>query len=318
MADPDARPWPLVEIGLDQIQAVLSPVLQGASIGSARLVEGGLVNTLYRVTPADGGVDLCLRIFAGGQVPWETERQTLAQVSAAVPVPEVLLVGCGQPGFSHPYLVYRWIEGITLNECRRQMPPAVFESLAEPLGRLLASVACCSFPAILDVEPSLADLLPVQEDRLQRGLARRRLGETLADALWRRLEAGAARLEALDRKTCLVHGDFGGRNILVRPAPEDEGWQISGLLDWEAAFSGSPLWDAGSLFRYAKRYSEAFREGFERGYRDSGGDLPQDWWRTSRLLDATRLVALLNEERDLPVVFAESRELIEAVVTDGA
>jgi aminoglycoside phosphotransferase (APT) family kinase protein len=305
-------------MGRDQIQALLSPVLQGGSIGSARLVEGGLMNTLYRVTPADGGADLCLRIFARGQVSWETERQTLAQVSAAVPVPDILLEGCGQPGSSHPYLVYRWIEGITLNECRRQMPSAVFQSLAEPLGRLLASVAGCSFPAILDGKPSLADLLPVHEDRLRRGLARRRLGDALADALLRRLEAEAARLGALDGRRCLAHGDLGGRNILVRPAPEGEGWQISGLIDWEEAFSGSPLWDVGSLFRYSKRYSEAFREGFERGYREAGGDLPQDWWRTARLLDATRLVALLNEEQELPVVFAESRELIEAVVAEGA
>jgi hypothetical protein len=35
------------------------------------------------------------------------------------------------------------------------------------------------------------------------------------------------------------------------------------------------------------------------------------------LLDATRLVATLNEERELPVVFAECRDLIEAVVTES-
>jgi hypothetical protein len=55
----------------------------------------------------------------------------------------------------------------------------------------------------------------------------------------------------------------------------------------------------------------------ERGYCDAGGALPEDWLRTARLLDATRQVATMNEERELPVVFAECCELIEAVVTEG-
>jgi aminoglycoside phosphotransferase (APT) family kinase protein len=151
---------------------------------------------------------------------------------------------------------------------------------------------------------------------LLQGLARKRLGDALADAMWRRLEASAVRLSALDHAECLVHGDLGGRNILVAPA-EDGGWRVCGLIDWEAAFSGSALWDVGSLFRYSKRYSETFRQRFERSYCDAGGALPEDWFRTARLLDSTRLVEIFNEERELPVVFAECRELLEAVVTEG-
>jgi hypothetical protein len=40
------------------------------------------------------------------------------------------------------------------------------------------------------------------------------------------------------------------------------------------------------------------------------------WHRASRLLDATRVVEILNEDRDLPAVFAECRELIVALVTE--
>jgi aminoglycoside phosphotransferase (APT) family kinase protein len=322
MANPDSRCLPLVEVELDQIQALLSPVLKGAAIAGVERVEGGLTNTLYRITPADGGVSLCLRIFAAGRLPWERELKILARVSASLPVPAPLLADCGEADFGRPYLVYKWIEGITLNECRRQTPPTELLSVAEPLGQLLADVANFSFAddlngatnGVHEGQSPMELLLSANEEVLLHGLARKRLGAALADAMWSRLDASAVRLCELDPAASLVHGDLGGRNILV--ALDGAGvWRISGLIDWEAAFSGSPLWDVGSLFRYPRRYSETFRQRFERGYRDAGGALPEDWLQTARLLDATRLVATLNEERELPVVFAECRELIEAVVT---
>jgi aminoglycoside phosphotransferase (APT) family kinase protein len=324
MANPDPRCLPLIEVELDQLQSLLSPALKGAAIASYELVEGGLTNSLYRITPADGGVSLCLRIFAAGRLPWERELKILALVSSSLPVPEVLLADCGGAEFGHPYLIYRWIEGIMLNKFRRQTSPAALLSVAEPLGRLLASVARFSFADgidralndVLAVKSPIEVLLSANEEALMRGLARKRLGAALADAMCSRFDAGAVRLCELDRATGLVHGDLGWRNILVAPS-EDGGWRISGLIDWEAAFSGSSLWDVGSLFRYSQRYSETFCQRFERGYRGAGGALPDDWLRTARLLDATLHVAALNEEKDRPVVFAECRELIEAMVVKG-
>jgi len=76
------------------------------------------------------------------------------------------------------------------------------------------------------------------------------------------------------------------------------------------------LWDVGSLFRYPTRYGQAFRERFERGYRDAGGVLPEEWWETARLLDATRQVATLDGERERPAVFADCRELLELMLQD--
>ncbi len=323
MVNSDVRCLPFVAVDSDQIRVLLSPVLKGAAIIGVKRVEDGLKNTIYRITLADGGGSLCLRIFAAGQPPWEKERKILTHVSGSLPVPDLLLADCGGNSFSHPYLVYRWIEGITLDECRRNMPPAAFLSLAEPLARLLVGVACFSFAGVLNDKHEYAHagsspirtLLAETEEMLCRSLARARLGGVLADALWRRLEANAARLIDLDRYACLVHGDFGGRNILVAPTNDDK-WGVSGLIDWEDSYHGSALWDVGRLFRYARRYSMNFLERFERDYRSAGGTLPKDWWRIARLLDSTLLVEILNEERELPVVFAECRELIEVVVAE--
>jgi hypothetical protein len=162
-----------------------------------------------------------------------------------------------------------------------------------------------------------ADCLAGADGALRAGLARDRLGPALADALRRRLADAAPRLVALDRPAALVHGDFGGRNVIVRDVGGGR-WAPVGVLDWETAAVGSRLWDVGSLFRYPRRYGPAFRAAFADGYRSAGGSLPADWWAAARLLDATRLVALLAAPRELPTVFADCRDLIATLVAEDA
>jgi hypothetical protein len=53
IANPDPRCFPLVTVVLDQLQSLLSPALKGAAIAGVELVEGGLTNTIYRITPAE-------------------------------------------------------------------------------------------------------------------------------------------------------------------------------------------------------------------------------------------------------------------------
>jgi aminoglycoside phosphotransferase (APT) family kinase protein len=308
----DPRCYPIVALGLQEVEAMLSPLLSDAALREAVPVEGGLVNTLYRVALDREDAVYALRVYAAGPAAFERERQLLSRLASMLPVPEVLLADASGQRCDHPYLVYRWIEGITLNECRRASAPEAFLTLAEPLGRLLARIASLPAPDDL-VEPiQIAARLSRADEQLRSGLARERLGATLADRIRDRLTL----LQALERTCGLVHGDLGGRNILVKSTRAGE-WEISGVIDWEAAGVGSALWDVGSLFRYSRRYSPDFRDFFAQGYQAAGGELPLDWWQTARLLDATRLVSILSEERELPGVFAECRELIESVVADA-
>jgi hypothetical protein len=43
MADSDPRIRPLVEVQIDQIQALLSPLLNGAAIAGVERMKGGLI-----------------------------------------------------------------------------------------------------------------------------------------------------------------------------------------------------------------------------------------------------------------------------------
>jgi Ser/Thr protein kinase RdoA (MazF antagonist) len=317
-SDPRCHPW--IELDRRAVGAMLAPVVSPGAVRAVTRVEGGLFNTLYRVDTADGAA-FVLRVYADGRVGFDLERRLLPRLDATLPVPEVLFADDGERIGTPPYLVYRWIDGITLNDCRRRAPHAL-QTLAEPLGRLLARVAAAirslddaakADAAARDVR--IAERLADTDERLRGDPARRRLGRTSADRLRALLAAGAPSLEALEDPPSLVHGDFGGRNVLVRET--ESGWEVSGVIDWEAAGAGSALWDVGSLFRYPRRYPPEFRTTFERGYRAAGGELPPGWWWLARLLDATRQVATLSEERELPIVFAECSELVESVVAEG-
>jgi aminoglycoside phosphotransferase (APT) family kinase protein len=313
----DPRCTPLIGLEFEQIKGLLPPITNKVAVENIELVEGGLVNTLYRIRLADGDT-FCLRIFARGSRAWEMENRILLQVSPILPVPEVIIASDSGSHFAYPYLIYRWIDGITLKACRKLTSPTDFLSLAEPLGRSLAGIAGFKLSGqqrtsdkVIDIRTNSIERLLVKcFAKLRGGVVRSRLGETLADALFSVLEAGADRLCALDRTAGLVHGDLGDRNILVAPL-KDGSWRISGLIDWEYAYTGASLWDVGRVFRYRRRYSETFRRRFEKSYRDAGATLPEDWWQTSRLLDAIRLIEIFGEEKELPVVFAECRELLE-------
>lgn len=318
---PGVRRFPRVVVTPEQVRSLLAPLYGANRVQAVEPVEGGLTNTILRISLADGS-PLLLRVFAAGRSTWEKERHTLRRVGKRLPVPELLLEDDGRRSIPYPSLLFRWTEGITLNAFRRLAHPSTLLLLAEALGELLANVASIPFVPELgpdgdapEPESGVGGLLALAEERLRSGRARTRLGAGLADGLWHRLASKSVAFHELGPSRRLVHGDLGGRNVLVAQAGTGA-WRIAALLDWEDAFAGWPLWDVGSLFRYRRRYGPAFRASFSRGYHQAGGCLPRNWWRTSRLLDATRQIATLSEERDRPEVFADCREILEALVVD--
>jgi aminoglycoside phosphotransferase (APT) family kinase protein len=294
----DGRVFPLIEVSREELTALV-----GAPIQAIARVDGGLTNTIHKVTLEKGDI-LAVKHYAGGRDAFEAELVTLTLLHGTLPVPDVVHADADRH-----VIVYRWIDGITLNDCRKAEGSAA-ASLAEPLGRLMAWLARTDA-----TEPyELAPILDKAYRQLVDGRARQRLGAPLADAIRRALETAEPRLAW--GPVCLVHGDLGGRNVLVqRAAPER--WRISGVIDWEATSTGSPLLDIGSLFRYASRFDPQFRSAFERGYREADGTLPEGWLLTARLLDATWLVDTLDEPREFPGVYADCRMLLATLAKDA-
>ncbi len=283
--------FPLRDVSREELSE-----LCGGPIAKHERVEGGLSNTIHRVVMTDGDI-LAVKHYSGGREWFEAELVTLTLLYGSLPVPEVVSVDERRQA-----IVYRWIDGITFNECRRVTSPEAFGTLAEPLGKVLAWLANTDSEEPYELSPILDEARRALAD----GRARRRLGGPLADTLSRAFDASEPDLAW--GRVCLVHGDLGGRNLLVRRS--DKAWKIAGVIDWEATTTGSPLFDIGSLFRYADRFTQEFRDDFARGYRDAGGELPDHWLRTARLIDATWVIDTLDAEQEVEDVFAECRTLM--------
>jgi len=270
-----------------ELRRIIEPVARGRQIVDSRQADAGFTNTLLRVELDDGEV-FAVKLYTRHEA-CVIETAHLASLRALA-VPRVV-----HADSRVPVIIYPWIEARTLNEVRRA-EPARLGALAEPIGRLLAELsggsAQRSNPARV-IEAELRGALA----RLRAGRARDRLGD-VADRVIAMLEHASGMAD----DPVLVHGDFGGRNILVGDAIT--------IVDWEAATTGSALWDVGSLFRYAKRYDAAFCADFARGY----GGLPDGWHRMARILDATRLIEALDEDREAPGYHEDCRALLAALV----
>src|SRR5262249_5741524 len=111
-----------------------------------------------------------------------------------------------------------------------------------------------------------------------------------------RLRVLAAEADALTAATAqsrqLVHSDYNGKNLLA--VRHGRLWSISAVLDWEFAFSGSPLTDVGNMLRFSGRYPPGFADGFIAGYQEAGGPLPPGWREISEALDLYALADLLT------------------------
>lgn len=293
----DARVFPLIEVSRDELARLVK-----APVAKVDRVDGGLTNTIHKVTTEAGEV-LAVKHYAGGKDAFEAELVTLTLLHGTLPVPDVV-----QADADRNVLVYKWIDGVTLDDARK-VERSALTSIAEPLGRLVAWLARTDATEPYELTP----ILERAYRQLVDGKARQRLGAPLADALHKALEAAEPQLAW--GTVCLVHGDLGGRNVLVQRATTDR-WRISGVIDWEATSTGSPLLDIGSLFRYAARYDAGFMRGFERGYREADGQLPERWLLTARLLDATWLIDTLDEPAEFPGVYADCRMLLAQLAKD--
>ena len=145
-------------------------------------------------------------------------------------------------------------------------------------------------------------------------MLQRRVPSELLDKTQAAMWSHAAALGRAADETSLVHGDFGGRNLIVRR--QAGRWVVAAVLDWEFAVSGSPLADVGHFLRYERRGRPAAERHFRAGYLEGGGRLPPEWRRLAGLVDLVAVCEALTHGGLPDAAGTELVELMRETVDD--
>jgi len=306
---------------------VSTELLVAAAFPNRRIVghevlTGGLINTNLKIHFESDLDPVVLRIYRDGAAACRKEAAIHELVRRDIPVPEIFYVASEGLDGSPPFAIVEYVEGLTFQQLKRTNDNAAIAQAAADVGKTLAAIGRFQFSApgeLTSYEGELvagdkfidgSDPIPRLVDRfLGSPVLQQRASTELIDHLHNFVWSHAAVLPQLENDRSLVHNDYGNRNILVRE--ENGNWRVAAVLDWELAFSGSPLLDVGHFLRYELR-SQSLREPyFSRAFVAHGGYLPDNWQSIVKLIDLTALVECLTHKNLPSDVEAELFDLIQ-------
>jgi len=286
------------------VLAWLGRVLPGERVTATALLGGGYSNENILITTDRGRY--VLRRYRRSRGPdaartCAVEAALAARLTArAVPVAEVIAADPAGSAAGEPMLLARYVPGVLVSQAITDRRGPAGE-LGHAAGRALAAVGSVTFDrggmfTGPDLVPSAAGLPPALPEFVDSCLRAGSAAAALSPAELGRLRALAAAAAPLAASAAparqLVHSDYNGKNLL---AVASRGrWSVSAVLDWEFAFSGSPLTDIGNMLRFRDEQPPGFGDGFIGGYQDAGGALPPDWREVSEALDLYALADLLT------------------------
>jgi aminoglycoside phosphotransferase (APT) family kinase protein len=271
-------------------------VLPGRRVVTERDLTGGYSNQNTLITMDDGG-QFVLRRYRGANA-CAVEAALARRLTGIVPIPRVVAADDTGKVAGEPVLLSVFVHGRPVGEA---LTGATAAELGRAVGATLAAIGSVTFaapgffadarlePGPPGAEPTAG--LDAWVDRcLREGNAAGHLTEAEQRRLRRFAEEASPPLAALAGSRRLVHGDFNPKNLLA--ARDGGGPLVVAVLDWEYAFSSSPLFDVGNMFRFPR--PPGFEEAFLTGFRDHGGELHPDWRRLSRALDLYSLADFLT------------------------
>ncbi|MGK5685175.1 phosphotransferase family protein [Actinoplanes sp. URMC 104] len=307
------------------MESAIKAWVEGVALAGLRVVEtrtltGGYSNDNTALTMDDGGRYVLRRYRGANRCRLETA--IARRLAGVVPVAEVVAADPGGEVAGEPVLLSRFVEGEPVGELLEKLDEDALAELGHDVGVTLARIGSVEFarPGFFTagqglepdgVEPTEGLDLFV-ERCLREGNAGGHLGEQEQSALREWAARAARELAVLKGSRRLVHSDYNPKNLLA--VAEGGRWRVAAVLDWEFAFSSSPLVDVGNMLRFPTPH--AYADGFVAGFRDGGGALPEGWRRLSRALDLFALADFLTRPVDHRY-FGRAIERIRALVAAG-
>ena len=284
-------------------------------------VAGGLANTSARLQLDDPNLFIFLRVMVRdpAQAKKELRLNSLLQTTD-VPVPKIYALVENSAVIQQPYILMEWIDGVRLEVLVKERSEEEVALYGSSIGTTLANIHAVKFDqfGFFDWQLQIKEPLDMGgnglidfANRILNVKNREKLGQTLSDQLLRLLDQQAPVLDMYKGKPCLTHSDFGGSNILVSPSAP---YTVQAVLDWEFAFSGTPFFDFGNLFRPPLGQNYAFINNVIRAYSDAGGELPRYFRMMSTITDITAWLDFLDRAEAGSKLLEDVRAVIGQLV----
>ena len=308
----------------DLVTRAVAKAFPHRTIRDFNVLPGGRINTNLKIDFESNHDPVVLRIYRDGSHVCRKEVAIHNLIQSEVRVPRILHAEPDGPDGLPSFVILEFVPGLTFQQLKQTRNLDAIHQAASSVGKTLAAIGRFQFgrPGRLVVENELsvgspfikgADPIPRLLDTfLASPMCERRAGANLIHRIHDFAWAWSSELPDLDENLCLVHSDFGNRNILVRE--ENGKWLVSGVLDWEFAFSGSPLLDVGHFLRYEQIIEPLREPHFSRAFIENGGYLPDNWREIVRVIDLTALVECLTHDNLPAAVESELLELINATL----
>ena len=220
------RPEPRRILAPEILDRMVHTAFPRCRVIEAQPLGDGLRNANFKLHLAGQPEPVILRIYEHDASLCRKELDLLRLAGGAVPVPEVIHAEPYGLEDLPPFTLARYVEGISLRDLRRSGDTSAMAEAAYSAGETLAAIGRATFgrpgwlgpgPAVTapllegkDPTPRFVDLCLASIDLERRMPAD--LRDRTSGLVWR----WAPQLARLDEEARLVHGDFNGRNLLVR------------------------------------------------------------------------------------------------------
>lgn len=286
---------------------------------SSELIAGGCANLNIKIQLENQNQPLILRIYLRDQDAAYREQKLAALIKETAPIPLTHYIGELE---GYHFAITEFMPGISLRDLLLGDVPHDLSALMNEVGKMLSKITAYDFPRSgflskdLEVIPyESSDVIKFAQNCLNDKTVVSVLSPEMNDEIKKAIEQHASSFPTDDDKH-LVHGDFDPANILVDKI--NGSWIVTGVLDWEFAFSGSCLWDVANMLRYAHKMPLEFQNSFIDALQRNGIKLPPHWRTTLHLLNLSSLLDLLkrSDPQRHPKRCADIRQLIDHILSE--
>lgn len=284
----------LSDVTFDRVSRLCELLTPRRRVLSAAQLSGGISNSSFKIHFEPGDEPIVLRIYERDPAACQKEIDLLCTLGRTVPVPEVVHAEPEGFGDERPFIFLKYVEGITFRQLKATGDRQAIQEASYAVGATLAAIGKHNLAHLSHASDGAHTMPEVIDGYVTSPKLIARTGAALADRVRRLVACRASQLQSVTNEQRLVHGDFRKQNILVRP--DGNVWTVAAILDWECAFTGSPLYDVALFLRYERPERPIAEPSFSRGFLDGGGQLCDDWKDAIRVVDLESLCRSLTGE----------------------